>query len=54
MFGLSGGELFLVVFITVAVVSARWWARLGSALGELSIRGKNKPTPRDASKRGTE
>lgn len=38
MFGLSGGELFLVVFITLAVISAPWWARLGSALGEMAAR----------------
>jgi hypothetical protein len=35
MLGLSRGELFLVVFVTVAVVSAAWWPRLGAALGEL-------------------
>jgi len=26
---LTGGELFVVVFITLAVVSAAWWPRLG-------------------------
>ncbi len=35
MLGLTGGELFLVIFVTVAVVSAPWWPRLGAAIGEL-------------------
>ncbi len=26
---LTGGELFVVVFITLAVLSAAWWPRLG-------------------------
>ena len=51
MFGLSGGELFLVVFITLAVVSAPWWARLGSALGEMLVRGKADEPRSDAKKR---
>ena len=50
MFGLSGGELFLVVFITLAVVSAPWWARLGSALGEMLVRGKSDREPRSEGK----
>jgi hypothetical protein len=32
MFGLTGGELFVIAFVTVAVVSAPWWPRLGAAL----------------------
>jgi len=27
--GLTSGELFIVVFVTVTVVSAPWWLRLG-------------------------
>jgi hypothetical protein len=30
--GLTAGELFVVAFITVAVLSAAWWPRLGEAL----------------------
>ena len=30
--GLTAGELFVVAFITVAVLSAGWWPRLGEAL----------------------
>lgn len=32
MLGLTAGELFVVVFIVVAVVSAAYWPRAGSAL----------------------
>jgi hypothetical protein len=32
MLGLTGGEGFLVAFIAVLIVSARWWPRLGAAL----------------------
>ena len=35
MFDLTGGELFVVVFITVAVISAPWWPRVGEAISEL-------------------
>jgi hypothetical protein len=34
MLGMTGGELFLVCFIGTAVVSARWWWRLGAAVGQ--------------------
>jgi hypothetical protein len=30
--GLTAGELFVVAFITLAVLSAGWWPRLGEAL----------------------
>jgi hypothetical protein len=30
--GLTEGELFVVGFITLAVLSAGWWPRLGEAL----------------------
>jgi hypothetical protein len=29
--GLTAGELFVVAFITLAVLSAGWWPRLGEA-----------------------
>jgi hypothetical protein len=32
MFGLTSGELFIVLFILVAVVSAPLWPRLGAAV----------------------
>ncbi|HEY4104045.1 MAG TPA: hypothetical protein VGM44_09145 [Polyangiaceae bacterium] len=32
MFGLSGGEIFIVAFVTVAVVSARYWPALGERI----------------------
>jgi hypothetical protein len=32
MFGLSGGEVFIVAFVTVAVVSARYWPALGERI----------------------
>lgn len=34
MLGLTGGELFIVVFVTLAVVSARFWPELGARLAE--------------------
>ncbi|HEX7671956.1 MAG TPA: hypothetical protein VF395_20315 [Polyangiaceae bacterium] len=37
MLGLTGGELFVVVFIVVAVVSATWWPRTGAALFEALV-----------------
>jgi hypothetical protein len=38
MLGLTNGELFVVVFIVVAVVSAPWWPRLGEAVFKLLTR----------------
>jgi hypothetical protein len=35
MLGLTSGELFVVVFLTLAVVSAPWWPRLGEAIADL-------------------
>jgi hypothetical protein len=45
MLGLTNGEIFVVVFIVVAVVSAPWWARLGEAIftGFASRRGPRGP-----------
>jgi hypothetical protein len=37
MLGLTFGELFVVVFIVVAVVSAAWWPRAGAALFEALV-----------------
>lgn len=30
MFGLTGGELFVIAFVVIAVVSAPWFPRLGA------------------------
>ena len=51
MFELSSGELFLVVFVTVAVVSATWWPRLGAAIAEaLTGKGSSGSDPDDKAK----
>ena len=42
MLGLTNGELFVVVFIVVAVVSAPWWPRTGAALA-VSLTRHRKP-----------
>jgi hypothetical protein len=46
MFNLTSGELFVVVFITVAVVSAPWWLRLGELVA-LLLAG-HRQTSRDS------
>jgi len=33
MLDLTQGELTIVVFVTVAIVSAPWWGRAGAAIG---------------------
>jgi len=33
VFGLNGGEWFIVAFVTVMVVSARYWPALGARIG---------------------
>jgi hypothetical protein len=33
VFGLNGGEWFIVAFVTVMVVSARYWPALGERIG---------------------
>jgi hypothetical protein len=38
VFGLNFGELFIVVFLTVSVVSAPWWPRLGEWIVDM-LRG---------------
>lgn len=40
--GLTSGELFIVVFIVIAVVSAPYWPKLGGAIA-VAIVGKNEP-----------
>lgn len=39
---LTNGELFVVGFIVVAVVSAPWWPRLGEFVAT-AITGKGRP-----------
>jgi len=47
MLSLTPGELFLVAFVTLAVVSARHWPRLGAHLAErLSGPGRTKEPPK--------
>jgi len=41
MFDLTAGELFVVVFITLAVVSAAWWPRLGEFVA-LTLTGQRR------------
>lgn len=43
MLEMTPGELFIVVFVTVAVVSAPWWGRAGASIGRaLAGRGERK------------
>jgi hypothetical protein len=35
MLGLTSGELFIVAFVTVTVVSAPWWLRAGEAIATM-------------------
>lgn len=41
MLGMNGGELFLVCFIAIAVVTARLWQRVGAAVGEWLAGGQH-------------
>ncbi len=50
MLGLTSGELFVIVFILVMVVSAPWWPALGEAIamriaGEDEDEDKAEPPP---------
>ena len=45
MFGLTAGELFLLGFIVVAVVSWPWWPRLGAAVAGLLAGGHERSEP---------
>jgi hypothetical protein len=40
MFGMTHGELFIVTFVVVAVVSARYWPKLGERIA-LMLAGKS-------------
>jgi hypothetical protein len=43
MFGLTSGELFVVLFILVAVVSAPLWPRVGERIAVALAGGKQDP-----------
>jgi len=45
MLEMTRGELFIVVFVTVAIVSAPWWGRAGAALGRLLAERALRKTP---------
>lgn len=47
--GLAGGELLVVVFVTVAVIAAPWFPRLGAALGEWAAGGRSEGGDREDS-----
>jgi hypothetical protein len=42
--GLTSGELFVIIFILVMVVSAPWWPALGEAIA-MRIAGESKDGP---------
>jgi hypothetical protein len=49
---LTAGELFVVAFITLAVLSAAWWPRLGELVmlaisGARASRGRSSDAGRD-------
>jgi hypothetical protein len=46
MFGLTAGELLLLCFIVLAVVSWPWWPRLGAAAAGL-MAGSDDPAETD-------
>ena len=54
MFELSSGELFVVAFVTIAVVTALWWPRLGATIAELVVNGRNERKPRSQTPSGGE
>jgi hypothetical protein len=35
---LPRGELVVIAFVTIAVLSAVWWPRIGAAIGELLVK----------------
>jgi len=45
MLEMTRGELFIVVFVTVAIVSAPWWGRAGAALGRILAERAVRKTP---------
>ena len=42
VFGLNGGEWFIVAFVTVMVVSARYWPAIGARIGQATRRGSGR------------
>ena len=46
MLSLTGGELFIVAFVTIAVLSARFWPELGARLAERLAGPGRKPDRR--------
>ncbi|HOU89643.1 MAG TPA: hypothetical protein PLU22_01295 [Polyangiaceae bacterium] len=48
MLGLTGGEAFLVAFLAAALISARWWPRLGAYVARRLAGGEDdaKSPPR--------
>ncbi|HEX3777712.1 MAG TPA: hypothetical protein VHV51_24755 [Polyangiaceae bacterium] len=54
MFGLSGGEIFIVAFVTVAVVSARYWPALGERIAVRLSRAETTSETDSAKKPSTE
>jgi hypothetical protein len=46
MTGLTNGELFIVAFVTVAVLSAPWWPKVGQWAAEL-VSGERDDEPSD-------
>ncbi len=46
--GLTGGEAFLVAFLAAALISARWWPRLGAYVARRLAGGEDdaKSPPR--------
>ena len=48
MFGLTHGELFIVTFVVVAVVSARYWPKLGERAALMRAGKSAEPPPKEA------
>ena len=45
MLEMTRGELFIVVFVTVAIVSAPWWGRAGAVVGRILAERAVRKTP---------
>jgi hypothetical protein len=45
MLGLTNGELFVVGFIFLSVVSAGWWPRAGASIGRALGGPEDPPAP---------
>jgi hypothetical protein len=43
MFGYSGGELFITLFIVIAILTARFWPALGEKIVLLLSGGGRRP-----------